>query len=457
MIVGRRHRFTSACSAFALVCCATDVKAPESVTLACTESLSKLLHQLDVLGNLSVLAESLSIKLDADSVDPQTSALADARRLLHNLELTDALRCTQDVLASADHQASAEAHVLEQIATHPECIVELETKSFAQTRCAQLWYKIGIQVLWAANEMEAANAMWHRATSFQTAVGSAVSSQSHKARGIHWSSLEQTPTVWIDGLRSSPTWDCGNWSWVRTMEASSSRILDEVITVTSHLQSAYPFLSRQGAWEDMFLYDKGVWNEALCLKMPFTCNTLKAELPTKPDVPFVTESNEQIVLFRSKAGTSVSAHCGSSNNVINIHLTLKGALGAKVRVVNEDHWLEDGKALCFQDSYSHAVEHQASGAAERISIVMRVMHPDANMEMLAGVNETDVEDLTRWDTEAALRRELVRLRDVHRQLVASMKMPVPSAGPLPASARQVDAQDDHLLGSCDSNTIVCKG
>ena len=41
--------------------------------------------------------------------------------------------------------------------------------------------------------------------------------------------------------------------------------------------------------------------------------------------------NEEVVIFRSKPGASVGAHCGSSNAVINLHLTLKGGAtcGAK--------------------------------------------------------------------------------------------------------------------------------
>ena len=36
--------------------------------------------------------------------------------------------------------------------------------------------------------------------------------------------------------------------------------------------------------------------------------------------------NEEVVIFRSKRGASVGAHCGSSNGVINLHLTLKGGV-----------------------------------------------------------------------------------------------------------------------------------
>ena len=104
------------------------------------------------------------------------------------------------------------------------------------------------------------------------------------------------------------------------------------------------------------------WNTTLCQSMPSTCRLLLPELPTRPGVPYATVTwsgrkdcselavfslqehrklqhtapstarewnevyNEEVVIFRSKRGASVGAHCGSSNGVINLHLTLKGGV-----------------------------------------------------------------------------------------------------------------------------------
>eukprot|EP00927_Polykrikos_kofoidii_P077213 TRINITY_DN74180_c0_g1_i1.p1 TRINITY_DN74180_c0_g1~~TRINITY_DN74180_c0_g1_i1.p1 ORF type:complete len:445 (+),score=47.64 TRINITY_DN74180_c0_g1_i1:49-1383(+) len=439
-----RCHLTSACLALSLVFSATDVRPPTSITSPCKTSVLELLEKIGIAGNLSAAAESLPVTRDLERGEPWTSALSDARRMLHSFELTEALLCAEEVLKFADRHPIAVAYVIEQMAKHPDCLAELETKSQAQTRCAQRWYKIGIHTLVIGNETEAATAMWYRATSTQTSVGL------REGSGILWPSPAQTPTIWIEGLRSSPIWDCGKWPFVRTMEVAYLRILDEVINVTSRFGSSYPYLSSTGEWQNLFLYNHGIWDEALCAGMPYTCTLLKGELPTRPDVPFVSPTNEEIVIFRSKPNTSVGAHCGSSNNVINLHLTLLGALGTMLQVDKQDHFLEEGKSICFQDSYFHAIEHAVDGAAERISIVLRVMHPEIRMASFAGMNSTDAEDLRRWDTKAMLRREIERLRAANRRLSASIDASVSSSGSLPALA----SQDDHIACTVDGESSL---
>ena len=121
--------------------------------------------------------------------------------------------------------------------------------------------------------------------------------------------------------------------------------------------------------------------------------------------------NEEVVIFRSKPGAAVGAHCGSSNAVINLHLTLKGGVelcysftrchevskqhatpsgrGTSISVDGIKADLHDGTAICFQDSYFHAVNHGLDGEEERISLVLRVMHPGLSLDLLSGVGRTD--------------------------------------------------------------------
>merc|ERR1712014_72988 len=132
--------------------------------------------------------------------------------------------------------------------------------------------------------------------------------------------------------------------------------------------------------------------------MPATCHMLLPELPTMPNVPFATPNNEEVVIFRSKAGASVGAHCGASNNQVNIHLTLTGASGTFLHIGREEFELRDGRALCFQDSHLHSLEHL--GGAERISLVVRVMHPHMSAAAYGTSKRTDAVDLERWDLQS---------------------------------------------------------
>ncbi|CAJ1361031.1 unnamed protein product [Effrenium voratum] len=193
-------------------------------------------------------------------------------------------------------------------------------------------------------------------------------------------------------------------------------ILEEV-QAAAEFMSAYPYLKTHGVWQDIFLYRGHDWNTSLCDRMPATCRLLLPELPTKPGVPYATVYNEEVVIFRSEPGASVGAHCGSSNAVINLHLTLKGGRGTSVSVGDERVLLEDGKVVCFQDSFFHSVEHDLSGE-ERISLVIRVMHPDLTWEALDAKRTDVVPDLASFDRSGSLLSEIDRLRQEYRKLAA---------------------------------------
>mmetsp|Transcript_72317 Transcript_72317/g.207490 ORF Transcript_72317/g.207490 Transcript_72317/m.207490 type:complete len:448 (+) Transcript_72317:1-1344(+) len=303
--------------------------------------------------------------------------------------------------------------LVEQVARHPECAQELDTKCEAQTRCSQKWYKIAIHALMVVEETVAAQAMWHRAISLNGASTKLTSR-------IRWPSLEQTPTVFISRLESRKTWDCSLWPFIKRMEEQTPQILEEVLAVASRFNAAYPYLAREGTWQNLFLYRGRDWHSELCAAMPLTCRLLTPELPTKPGVPYATSFNEEVVIFRSEPGASVGAHCGSSNAVVNLHLTLTGAKGTSLKVGSDDFPLENGRALCFQDSFFHAVEHKGDvGASERISIVVRVMHPQLSVEAYAPSKRTDVvADIEAFDRAGDLEREVLRLRSAYRELAA---------------------------------------
>lgn len=360
----------------------------------------------------------------------------DVRALVHRMNLAEALACA-DVVAQHYSQDTAAIVALatEQIAKHPDCLAELVSKGEAQSRCAQKMYKIAIHFLSVSGRTAAAKAMWDRA------VGYRASPDAPPHARIGWTSVQETPTVKVPGLSSIPLRDCHHWAFVETLERNAPQILEEVRAASHNFAIAYPYLTRGGIWQDLFLFRGTEWNHTLCSQLPFTCSLLLPELPTKPGVPRTTVYHEEVVIFRSEPGASVGAHCGSSNGVINLHVTLTGAKGTALHVAGQEVQLNDGKAVCFQDSFFHSVEHAGDGAEERISLVVRVMHPSLSLEAYGDAAATDVvEDLSRWDVASELRKEVGRMREAYRILAAQQA---------PALRAQVSAsQECSLSGTC---------
>ncbi|CAK9041495.1 unnamed protein product [Durusdinium trenchii] len=369
---------------------------------------------------MCILASNILCGLSHDFLEPSPGCLRflnqlasdheTERRNLQNFvrhSLAESMDCASAAIAKATvEDALLLSRLAEEVAQHPRCMQELDTKSEAETRCAQKWYKIGIHVLVVHGLQEAAEQMWHRAKAIRTVTGAT----------IGWTSLLETPTVWVSSLESMPFWDCSTWPFLASLEAASSVILDEV-QKAAQFTAAYPYLKTGGVWQDIFLYRGHDWNSTLCDAMPRTCRLLLPELPTKPGVPYATVYNEEVVIFRSEPGATVGAHCGSSNAIINLHLTLKGGRGTSIAVGDERIFLEDGKAVCFQDSFFHAVQHEVFGEDERISMVLRVMHPQMSLDVLEKIQSTDmVPDLRAFSSSESLLQEVYRLRQEYRKL-----------------------------------------
>ncbi|CAE8729728.1 unnamed protein product, partial [Polarella glacialis] len=290
------------------------------------------------------------------------------------------------------------AGLLEAVALLPDCLADLVHRSELETRCPQKWYKIAIQKLFALGDQQGAEDLWRRARSIRRD-SSGLSKPTDKApliedeeAAIPWPSALQTPSIWVRGLRSEPFWDCHHaWPFVRKLEAHAGRILEEASRAAPQLQRAYPYLFAHGSWQNLFLFRGRTWNPEVCAIMPHTCRLLIPEIPTRPTLPFVVPNNEEIVLFRSEGGAMVGPHSGAVNNQINIHLTLVGGAGVFLQVAGERRELRAGKALCFQDSFLHSLEHvcePGQKCEERISLVVRVTHPDVTMKHYKGFART---------------------------------------------------------------------
>ncbi|CAE7347266.1 Rbbp9 [Symbiodinium microadriaticum] len=341
------------------------------------------------------------------------------------------------------------AAVSESVALLPDCLEELKSKSELQSRCPQKMYKIAIQKLFSMGDAEGAELVWKRARQlFRGSTRAFPQMLPEEEAAIPWPSALQTPTVWVRGLREKSFWDCYQaWPFVRTLEAQAGRILSEAIDVAPKLTRAYPYLFTKGSWQNLFIFRGRTWNTEVCDVMPRTCQLLVPEIPTKPGLPTVVPNNEEIVLFRSVDGAYVGPHSGAVNNQINIHLTLKGGQGAFLNVAGDRRELKAGKAMCFQDSYLHSLEHTCQNGSddcnERLSLVVRVLHPDYDARSFRGTLATEAEGpLDAFSETTALRAELSRLREQYRKLSDSSEDlgEEPCKAPVPTNAEVKNAK-----------------
>eukprot|EP00929_Paragymnodinium_shiwhaense_P051602 TRINITY_DN25944_c0_g1_i1.p1 TRINITY_DN25944_c0_g1~~TRINITY_DN25944_c0_g1_i1.p1 ORF type:complete len:677 (-),score=139.61 TRINITY_DN25944_c0_g1_i1:340-2253(-) len=361
------------------------------------------------------------------------------------------------------------AALLEAVALRAECLQELQELTELQTRCTQRWYKIAIQKLLANDDANGAERMWRRSRGIRiaakgkgkTAAGRDAVSQTmlpDEEAAMPWPSALQTPTIWVRGLGSEPFWDCHTWPFVRRLEAQASSILAEALRAAPRLTAAYPYLFTKGSWQNFFLFRGKAWNAEVCTAMPHTCHLLVPEIPTKPSLPYIVPNNEEIVLFRSEPGAHVGPHSGAVNNQINIHLTLTGGDGVFLKIGEEKRELRNGRALCFQDSWVHSLEHtcheKEKGCPERISLVTRVFHPDMAPEHYEGSDRTDAEDLSSWSSSKNFETELGRLREqfrilahMHQNLssqVAELEKPCTAPEPTTGELEKAKALFDFL-------------
>jgi aspartate beta-hydroxylase len=89
-------------------------------------------------------------------------------------------------------------------------------------------------------------------------------------------------------------------------------------------------------------------------------------------------------------GTHVTAHCGPSNKKLRVHLPLLVPPGgaARMRVGGATVALEEGRALCFQDSWEHEAWVDARAPFPRAVLVLDVWHAaltDAEVKLLTFV------------------------------------------------------------------------
>jgi aspartate beta-hydroxylase len=189
------------------------------------------------------------------------------------------------------------------------------------------------------------------------------------AQGL-WQRTEQRPLHFLPALAARPVHDPSAFYLVRYLESHVEEIAREVLHELGDegrgLMPVEEPLVASGAWDLTVFYEGGMRFDATCRRFPRTAAILD-------DAPEEIRRAGVVMLSWLKPGTLILPHCGFSNARLRVHLPLRAAAGARLRV--GDQWLtwEDGRCLVFDDSFEHEVRHD--GDQPRLVLLLDMFHP----------------------------------------------------------------------------------
>lgn len=233
----------------------------------------------------------------------------------------------------------------------------------------------------------------------------------------------QTPRVYHPGLTGRAWWDASQFGLLRALEAAYSKgaLRDDLLGVqqlqeggirgkakassaaAAGLQRIFtPYIAVSsvddagvGGWAEFGpLYDGVTWNNERCTVLPLLCALLREHASEicgsgsadAAQVEAVCGSDTLITILRLRPGTSIHAHCGTTNRRLIMHFAILGSAGVRFRVGDGDDgdgdggWRGyggDGRSIVFDDSFEHEVTHQ--GLHERFVVLVVLRHPEVNV------------------------------------------------------------------------------
>ena len=180
----------------------------------------------------------------------------------------------------------------------------------------------------------------------------------------------QAPRFYVPGLRARPWHDGSTLEAVAQLEASATRIAEELDALLATRGGFQPhrldgdLVNREELWNAFyFKLEEQTFpaNRAAC---PETAKVLSS-LPRLGDMAFFSALSP---------GAHLRAHCGPTNLRLGIHLGLVVPDGCRFRVGEEVRAWERGTCLVFDDSFEHEVWNEGRGT--RIVLLVDMWHPD---------------------------------------------------------------------------------
>jgi len=199
----------------------------------------------------------------------------------------------------------------------------------------------------------------------------------------YWPHEWQTPTLFQPGLRSQPFWE-NDLPLATWLEKHYAVFKSELLAVLKDKELSKVFtqndhsLLTQGTWGEQKLFDGKTW-KPVCKVAKKTCELLE----TRPELmgTFPAEKSHNVHLpketgyFRLRPGTNLKPHTGPVNFHLYCHLGLIVPEGPRLKVgSSEPRKWEEGKAICFDDSYVHEAWHE--GTEDRYVLMVTFWHPD---------------------------------------------------------------------------------
>lgn len=184
-----------------------------------------------------------------------------------------------------------------------------------------------------------------------------------------WGNPMQRPvSKYVPGLTSLPWHNKDNYPFITTLEAGYEDIKSELLYNLRERRSLFTEESENlhvgGDWSELRLKSSGYGFTKHSTHFPKTMKHIK-----NCDVEFTS-----IKFSAIQPGTHIRTHTGPTNERLRIHLTLIHNGGAKIRVGNDWHTWDEGKAIIFDDSWEHEVRH--TGDSRRAVLILDIWHPE---------------------------------------------------------------------------------
>lgn len=188
------------------------------------------------------------------------------------------------------------------------------------------------------------------------------------ARGLWDNPLQRPVSRYVPSLTSKPWHNKKEYPFIAKLEAGIPDIREELgfnLRERRHLfKGEQENLHVGGDWTELRLKSSGY---GFLKNTEFFPKTMK----------HIRECGQDFTSIKFSAiqpGTHIRMHTGPSNERLRIHLCLIHTGGARIRVGNDWHTWEEGKAIIFDDSWEHEVIH--TGKDLRAVLIMDIWHPE---------------------------------------------------------------------------------
>lgn len=179
----------------------------------------------------------------------------------------------------------------------------------------------------------------------------------------------EAPRTRYPDLTSQPWHDPAGLALARSLEDEYPVIRRELLAFDlAAFHSEREPIRRHGAWDVLFLYQRGKKHPDICTRCPITTQIVEAHTTLRAPAGLIYVS-------RLAAGSHVAPHWGPTNVRLRCHLGLQVPAGdCALRVDGEARRWAEGRCLVFDDSFEHEAWNRT--AADRLVLIVDLWHPD---------------------------------------------------------------------------------